>query len=367
MKRKKLLLGLVMLIPIIFMKVEAKSFTINELVGKFNDIGTIQASTYGKMAATIDSDNKKINVVADKENASLDYTDNYILFDNSKNVPTDDGSSAAMFDFILFHNFLNAILNLTGIDKDYTVNTIDNYTSDYDKYNVEIVYKNYKYTVNTDSGTEEKESTYLNDFKIGFDSDKIRAFAAAYGKETDAKKYGNLAPKLEMYVAEGIPYYKLSLEYTPKDESDKPYCKVYRSETIDGNYVKLGAENWSIGCNDFENGIAFGDDEAKAGKTYYYKAQVTGSDKFSNILKVNLTSNIITDTSNNEIIYAPSKDNDKEDKTDDKTTTNDKKEEPKKDYKNPETGDFLPLLPILILILASIGVWHKVKDKFVRI
>ena len=367
MKRKKLLLGLVMLIPISFMKVEAKSFTINELVGKFNDIGTIQASTYGQMAATIDSDNKKINVVADKGNASLDYTDNYILFDNSKNVPTDDGSSAAMFDFILFHNFLNAILNLTGIDKDYTVNNIDNYTNDYDKYNVEIVYKNYKYTVNTDSGTEEKESTYLNDFKIGFDSDKIRAFAAAYGKETDAKKYGNLAPKLEMYVAEGMPYYKLSLEYTPKDENDKPYCKVYRSETIDGNYVKLGAENWSIGCNDFENGIAFGDDEAKAGKTYYYKAQVTGSDKFSNILKVDLTSNIITDTSNNEIIYAPSKDNDKEDKTDDKATTNDKKEEPKKDYKNPETGDFLPLLPILILILASIGVWHKVKDKFVRI
>lgn len=272
------------------MKVEAKSFTINELVGKFNDIGTIQASTYGKMAATIDSDNKKINVVADKGNASLDYTDNYILFDNSKNVPTDDGSSAAMFDFILFHNFLNAILNLTGIDKDYTVNTIDNYNNDYDKYNVEIVYKNYKYTVNTDSGTEEKESAYLNDFKIGFDSDKIRAFAAAYG-----------------------------------------------------------------------------DDKIEAGKIYYYKAQVTGSDKFSNILKVDLTSNIITDTSNNEIIYAPSKDNDKEDKTDDKTTTNDKKEEPKKDYKNPETGDFLPLLPILILILASIGVWHKVKDKFVRI
>ena len=365
MKRKKLLLGLVMLIPISFMKVEAKSFTINELVGKFNDIGTIQASTYGKMAATIDSDNKKINVVADKGNASLDYTDNYILFDNSKNVPTDDGSSAAMFDFILFHNFLNAILNLTGIDKDYTVNTIDNYTSDYDKYNVEIVYKNYKYTVNTDSGTEEKESTYLNDFKIGFDSDKIRAFAAAYGKETDAKKYGNLAPKLEMYVAEGMPYYKLSLEYTPKDENDKPYCKVYRSETIDGNYVKLGAENWSIGCNDFENGIAFGDDEAKAGKTYYYKAQVTGSDKFSNILKVDLTSNIITDTSNNEIIYAPSKDDDKEDKN---THSEDKKEEEtKKDYKNPETGAFLPMLPILILALASIVVWSKVKNKFMRI
>ena len=356
-----------MLIPISFMKVEAKSFTINELVGKFNDIGTIQASTYGKMAATIDSDNKKINVVADKGNASLDYTDNYILFDNSKNVPTDDGSSAAMFYFILFHNFLNAILNLTGIDKDYTVNTIDNYTNDYDKYNVEIVYKNYKYTVNTDSGTEEKESTYLNDFKIGFDSDKIRAFAAAYGKETNAKKYGNLIPKLTMNISKGMPYYSVALDYTPKNDKDRPYCSVYRSEAIDGEFVNVSSDGWSVGCNNLSDSISYGDDKIEAGKIYYYKAQVTGSDKFSNILKVDLTSNIITDTSNNEIIYAPSKDNDKEDKTDDKTTTNDKKEEPKKDYKNPETGNFLPFLPILILILASIGVWHKVKDKFVRI
>ena len=78
----------------------------------------------------------------------------------------------------------------------------------------------------------------INHF-IGFDSDKIRAFAAAYGKETNAKKYGNLAPKLEMCVAEGMPYYKLSLEYTPKDENDKPYCKVYRSEAIDGEFVNV--------------------------------------------------------------------------------------------------------------------------------
>ena len=79
----------------------------------------------------------------------------------------------------------------------------------------------------------------------------------------------------------------------------------------------------------------------------------------------NLTSNIITDTSNNEIIYSPSKDDDKEDKN---TPSEDKKEEEtKKDYKNPETGVFLPMLPILILALASIVVWSKVKNKFMRI
>ena len=55
-------------------------------------------------------------------------------------------------------------------------------------------------------------------------------------------------------------------------------------------------------------------------------------------------------------------------KEDKNTSSEDKKEEEtKKDYKNPETGAFLPMLPILILALASIVVWSKVKNKFMRI
>ena len=82
-----------------------------------------------------------------------------------------------------------------------------------------------------------------------------------------------------------------------------------------------------------------------------YSSQNVESDKFSNILKVDLANNIITDTSNEDKVA-----------TDDKT-----EEETKKDYKNPETGAFLSMIPILVLSLISIVVWSKVKNKFVRI
>ena len=97
-----------------------------------------------------------------------------------------------------------------------------------------------------------------------------------------------------------------------------------------------------------------------------YSSQNVESDKFSNILKVDLANNTITDTSSGEIIYAPSKDDDTS--NDDKVAADDKnEEETKKDYKNPETGAFLPMIPILVLSLISIVVWSKVKNKFARI
>ena len=365
MKRISLLLLGFLLISISFMKVEAKIFTVEEVITKFNELTGDKEVEGSKVVGQIDKDNKKVKFTWNNKDMLVNYGNDYLEFDSNGRVPTDAATVENEYCYLLFHYLLDTVLNLSDLDKYYTIPLLTNYNNDYDKYGVKLVYTPYKYTVsNADGSNVEKDNTYISNFKISFDSDKISAFASAYGKETDAKKYGNLVPKLSMYVYEGMPYYKLSLDYTPKDEDDKPYCKVYRSEAIDGNYVKVGAEDWSIGCNDFTNGVAFGDDKATAGKVYYYKAQVTGSDKFSSILKVDLTSNIVTDTSNNEIIYAPSKDEVTEDK---KPDTEDKKEEPKKDYKNPETGAFLPALPILILVLVSGGVWSKVKNKFVRI
>mgnify|MGYP000364485329 FL=1 len=166
-----------------------------------------------------------------------------------------------------------------------------------------------------------------------------------------------------MKISNGKVNYNFKIDYTKQADEDIPYCVVFRAEALDGTYTKI-TEN-SISCEERDISVYLVDDTTTAGKTYFYKAQVVGSDKFSNILKVDLTSNIITDTSNNEIIYSPSKDDDKEDKN---TPSEDKKEEEtKKDYKNPETGAFLPMLPILILALASIVVWSKVKNKFMRI
>ena len=261
---------------------------------------------------------------------------------------------------MIFEAFLDSLFGLSNVDSIYSTAYLGEYESNFDKYNVSFDYTDYKYNGKNDKGESvELEDSYVSDFKLGFDSDEITDFAKTYAKSN----HFDIVPKLNMKISNGKVNYNFKIDYTKQADEDIPYCVVFRAEALDGTYTKI-TEN-SISCEERDISVYLVDDTTTAGKTYFYKAQVVGSNKFSNILKVDLTSNIITDTSNNEIIYSPSKDDDKEDKN---TSSEDKKEEEtKKDYKNPETGAFLPMLPILILALASIVVWSKVKNKFMRI
>ena len=341
MKKRNLLLLLVMLVPIIFIRVDAKKFTVNEVVTEFNKVVSEKYKvTLGDMEASIDTDNKKISLTKGKQDFSLSYTDDYIE--------------------LIFEAFLDSLFVLSNVDNIYSTAYLGKYESNFDKYNVSFDYTDYKYNGKNNKGESvELEDSYVSDFKLGFDSDKITDFAKTYAKSN----HFDIVPKLNMKISNGKVNYNFKIDYTKQADEDIPYCVVFRAEALDGTYTKI-TEN-SISCEERDISVYLVDDTTTAGKTYFYKAQVVGSNKFSNILKVDLTSNIITDTSNNEIIYSPSKDDDKEDKN---TPSEDKKEEEiKKDYKNPETGAFLPMLPILILALASIVVWSKVKNKFMRI
>ena len=244
---------------------------------------------------------------------------------------------------LIFEAFLDSLFGLSNVDSIYSTAYLGEYESNFDKYNVSFDYTDYKYNGKNDKGESvELEDSYASDFKLGFDSDKITDFAKTYAKSN----HFDIVPKLNMKISNGKVNYNFKIDYTKQADEDIPYCVVFRAEALDGTYTKI-TEN-SISCEERDISVYLVDDTTTAGKTYFYKAQVVGSNKFSNILKVDLTSNIITDTSNNEIIYSPSKDDDKEDKN---TPSEDKKEEEtKKDYKNPETGAFLPMLPILILV-----------------
>lgn len=44
---------------------------------------------------------------------------------------------------------------------------------------------------------------------------------------------------------------------------------------IDGEFVNVSGDGWSVGCNNLSDSISYGDDKIEAGKIYYYKAQVT--------------------------------------------------------------------------------------------
>lgn len=361
MKKRNLLLLLVMLVPIIFIRVDAKKFTVNEVVTEFNKVVSEKYKvTLGNMEASIDADNKKISLTKGKQDFSLSYTDDYIEYKYAGSTPTGANNGGDYYIELIFEAFLDSLFGLSNVSGIYSTAYLGKYESNFDKYNVSFDYTDYKYNGKNDKGESvELEDSYVSDFKLGFDSDKITNFAKTYAKSN----HFDIVPKLNMKISNGKVNYNFKIDYTKQADEDIPYCVVFRAEALDGTYTKI-TEN-SISCEERDISVYLVDDTTTAGKTYFYKAQVVGSNKFSNILKVDLTSNIITDTSNNEIIYSPSKDDDKEDKN---TPSEDKKEEEiKKDYKNPETGAFLPMLPILILALASIVVWSKVKNKFMRI
>lgn len=360
MKKRNLLL-LFMLVPIIFIRVDAKKFTVNEVVTEFNKVVSEKYKvTLGDMEASIDADNKKISLTKGKQDFSLSYTNDYIEYKYAGSTPTGANNGMDYCIKLIFEAFLDSLFGLSNVDSIYSTAYLGKYESNFDKYNVSFDYTDYKYNGKNNKGESvELEDSYVSDFKLGFDSDKITDFAKTYAKSN----HFDIVPKLNMKISNGKVNYNFKIDYTKQADEDIPYCVVFRAEALDGTYTKI-TEN-SISCEERDISVYLVDDTTMAGKTYFYKAQVVGSNKFSNILKVDLTSNIITDTSNNEIIYSPSKDDDKEDKN---TPSEDKKEEEtKKDYKNPETGAFLPMLPILILALASIVVWSKVKNKFMRI
>lgn len=369
MRRIKLgLLGMALL-SLMTYKVEAKKLTVDEVVTEFN---RQTADMVAKVSASVDNDNQKIKVnVSDKE-ILLSYTEDYLAYDSAGKIPTGDGATEALTYGSLYTLFLESAFSLSGLAKDYNAVAPSTSVTDFDKYNVVYTLSNYEYT-SSDGGKETTNTgTYIKDFKIGFDTEKLAVYAAKYGEETDSKKYGNLVPDLTIRIADNIAKFHVSLDYTPKDEKDSPRCNVYRSYSLDGDYTKVGADDWSIDC--LNSGDEYYQDGASEGKTVlYYKAQVIGSTKYSNIIKVDLVNKIITDTvTGEETSFDDTDDNPSDNigKDDNSDTRDDNKTDDKTDEKklqNPNTGDFLPFLPILILMLISIVTWRKVGNKFVRI
>ena len=360
------------LIFMLVMPVEAKKVTVNEFVTEFNRLAGDYSSggLIEKVEASIDSDNKKIKVAVDDENILLSYTDDYLEYTRTSGVPTDINLGGNMLDTIVFNALLETMFSLAGVSKDYSAAIPSDYNNDFDKYNVIFTLKEYTYNISKDDGSsEEGQSYYVDNYKIGFDTEKIAEYAKAYGTETSSKKYGDLVPKLSLKIdSDGKTMYSLDLDYTPKDDDDTPYCKVFRAEAVDGNYINIvggsGDSDWSIGCIQTVEGLLHVDTSAETNKVYYYKAQVIGSEKYTDIFKVDLVNKTVENLTTGEKINA--EDTDSENNTSDKEESSDTKTDDK-ELQNPKTGDFLPFLPILILMLISIVTWRKVGNKFARI
>ena len=244
MKKINLLLFLLVLLPISFIKVNARMLTVSDVAKELdNEYITINVNSTN---STLDFSYQGKTVF------SLKYTDEYLLYDDPVTEVTSDKAMYATYEPTLIPELIEAEFRLSGLsnvvvdDDIYDVNNYDTYG---------LAIKGIKYNLsNQNNGASSSVSgTYYNYIKLSLDTDKVTKLANTYG----VKEGGN---------SDNLP---------SKDD----------------------------------------------------------------------------DTSN-----------------DDKVAADDKnEEETKKDYKNPETGAFLPMLPILVLSLISIVVWSKVKNKFVKI
>lgn len=249
MKKLNLLLFLLVLLPISFVKVNARMLTVSEVTKELNE-------------AAKELDNENIAISVNSTNSTLDfsyqgrvvyslkYTDEYLLYDDPITEVTSDKAMYSAYEMMLFPEIIEAEFRLSGLSNVVTDDDIYD-VNNYDTYGLSIKGLKYNLSNQSNGSLSSVSGTYYNYFKLSLDTDKITKLADAYG------------------VKEG------------------------------GNSDNL-----------------------------------------------------------------PSKDNeeDMDDKTEN-TTDTDKKD----DLQNPETGEFLPTVALIIFILGSVIVLSRVKNKFVRI
>lgn len=365
MKRKGILLFLLILLPVMVIKVDAKVFTIDEVSENLNK---------ENFATKVNTEGKTLDFYSDDDVLfSFKYSDDYILYDDPVSEVTEDNLGMAAASTLYFSEIMKSIIAMSGVTVDTFKDEITSCT-DYDTYGLAIKELEYNFSDNSEGSSVSIGGKYINYLKLSLDSEKLVRLANTYGNVVDYSKYKDLIAssfvKINTFWDKKQVDYKFTLDYTKKDENDNPKCFMYRSDSLNGTYTKV--QMMQSSCIDSNDGSYLFDDDVTDGKVYYYKAQVVGSDKFGDIIKVDLANNTVTDAISGEPIVdkIQSKDDDTDNDTsnDDKVAADDKTEEKtKKDYKNPETGAFLSMIPILVLSLISIVVWSKVKNKFVRI
>ena len=172
MKKINLLLFLLVLLPISFIKVNARMLTVSEVAKEL--------------------DNEYIDINVNSTNSTLDfsyqgktvfslkYTDEYLLYDDPVTEVTSDKAMYATYEPMLIPELIEAEFRLSGLSNvvvDDDIYDINNY----DTYGLAI--KGIKYNLsNQNNGASSSVSgTYYNYIKLSLDTDKITKLANTYG------------------------------------------------------------------------------------------------------------------------------------------------------------------------------------------
>lgn len=172
MKKINLLLFLLVLLPISFIKVNARMLTVSEVAKELdNEYITINVNSTN---STLDFSYQGKTVF------SLKYTDEYLLYDDPVTEVTSDKAMYATYEPTLIPELIEAEFRLSGLsnvvvdDDIYDVNNYDTYG---------LAIKGIKYNLsNQNNGASSSVSgTYYNYIKLSLDTDKVTKLANTYG------------------------------------------------------------------------------------------------------------------------------------------------------------------------------------------
>ena len=337
---KKIISFIIINFILIIPAVQAKKITIDEIVTEFPNSKIAKQIGFTNYLIKNDTGNKAIiyyDKTNNKELTKFTYTDDYIEFTSNVTVTKDNIDSEVeklIYDELLENILSETIFKLSGSENKYLKNeNVNSYEEDGLILNIEKI----SFSGEEDTGSWSITGEQLKHYKISLDTDKISKIITKYTTDTMDDVFGNFKEAGSATADELTPTIRAdnitensATVYAKVDKTGNEtiYCNIYRSDSKDGEYKQVSVS--SVNCSD---GVGLVDKDLQSGKTYYYKTKVTDGTKYSEILEVT-TKTAATKTA--------------EEETD---TKEDKKTD---EIENPETGNTLSSITMLILFVSGI-------------
>lgn len=340
--KKTLKLLLVSFILISFKNVYAKMLTIEEVNTEFNNSSVVEYlnQSGNNITSKIDSSTKLFNIYNNEEQIfSFKYTDSFISYEvlAKSRIAICDNESILNASYWT-EGVIEAIIKASGFNnKDISLNA--DYTNTFDEYGL-------LYDKKDCSEEASSFNSYVNSFRMSFDTDKITALVGKYATSNltpEAKLLLNAIPTLK---AQDVTEKSVVL-YPNVDLTDiklKAYCHIYRAESENGEYKRITSK--PMGCTSW---AGYQDNDLEGSKDYFYKAVVILGDKEgkpSNIVKVTTEYDI------NSFLF-PSNNVAK-----DTSVTQEKNESKTEEVgiENPKTGVNIPVVVIILMGILGVSI-----------
>jgi len=288
---KKVLLGILclfMIFPIINAQ-EANYVTIDKVIEELPKTNVFQMISQNEEANVRIAKNETDHTIDFYMNeelfAKISYTSEYIEYVNNNEITMEEAEKQFSEMFFIGAT-MEAVLRACGYE-DKTLSSDDSTNYNEQFYNTYgLLTTSEKYNITEDGHTSSGD--FIRHFKISLDKNKIDKLMSEYASNSTTPDLKNLRTSLKVKSSD-----KGSVKLGVKvlDDSGENFtffCNIYRSDSENGTYVKLNDEEFA--CSSKET--TYTDKNVESGKTYYYKASVSGSTVDSPSISVKTSSDV---------------------------------------------------------------------------